>query len=322
MNDVAETAVAAALAVAPGDGGIPDVTIFPLGSRVLMVGDGDFVFSEALAASRQLDGAGQLVATTLDTEDEIEDRYAEARDRLARLRSMGAVVHCGVDATCLDSGASPLAGMGRFDRIAFNFPLLPGRAHPRETKTSAVHVANRMMLVKFLRTAPHLLAPDGLVLLVSKDCYPYSWWRPEAMPQWAGGELEYRAALPWQHTEYPRLYPGPCNVNKDEKVKPTDAVIFVYSRPGRALGNIGAFDMDVFGEELARQVQTLSGRELRCDMCRRHGMSQRSFEDHVAGKIHRKRLALEAIWEATWSTHEEPGSTAFTSRKRTLSPDK
>jgi len=84
------------------------------------------------------------------------------------------------------------------------------------------------MLVDFLGGAARLLTSNGLVLLASKDCYPYSWWRPEALPQWTVGDLELVAEIPWTRTEYPTLYRGPCNVDRDMAVKPTDAVIFVF----------------------------------------------------------------------------------------------
>ncbi|CAE7515263.1 unnamed protein product, partial [Symbiodinium necroappetens] len=61
------------------------------------------------------------------------------------------------------------------------------------------------------------------------DCYPYSWWRLESLPEWAGGQLAFMGAVPWQYTEYPSLYGGPCNVNRDASVKPTDATIFLYA---------------------------------------------------------------------------------------------
>merc|ERR1712151_1408752 len=119
-----------------------------------------------------------------------------------------------------------------FDRIVFNFPLLPVRAHAKGTRTADVHCANQKMLVEFLRKAPGLLKPDGIVVIASKKCYPYSWWRLDALPKWADSELQHIASLPWQYTEYPSLYSGPCNVNRDAAVKPTDAVIFFYARGG------------------------------------------------------------------------------------------
>ncbi|CAE8734748.1 unnamed protein product, partial [Polarella glacialis] len=50
-----------------------------------------------------------------------------------------------------------------------------------------------------------------------------------ALPQWSGGKLAFIGALPWQYTEYPTLYSGPCNVNRDASVKPTDATMFLFA---------------------------------------------------------------------------------------------
>merc|ERR1711920_286007 len=113
------------------------------------------------------------------------------------MRSNGAEVVCGVDATCLADG--PLGGSSRFDRIVFNFPLLPVTAHGT-MRSADVHLANRANLASYLRTAPALLQKDGLVLIASKDCFPYSWWRIEALPTWSGGELQFLGMLPWRCT--------------------------------------------------------------------------------------------------------------------------
>merc|ERR1712113_673967 len=91
-----------------------------------------------------------------------------------------------------------------------------------------------MMLTKFLRGAESLLKPDGLVVIANKDVSPYSWWRLEALHEFTGGGLELTAQLPWMRTEYPLLYTGPCNVDRDQRVKAGDAIIFVYGCRGRS----------------------------------------------------------------------------------------
>eukprot|EP00913_Durusdinium_trenchii_P034097 g31915.t1 len=119
-----------------------------------------------------------------------------------------------------------------------------------------------------------------------QDCYPYSWWRLEALPEWAGGELAFLGALPWQYTEYPSLYGGPCNVNRDASVKPTDAVIFLYahadSKHFRRALDAAASAWKYCCSPCFPQQDPF---DFRCEMCH-------------AGKMHRKRVALEQCWQA------------------------
>jgi len=295
------------------------MALIPRGSRVLTVGDGDFVFSEALAEAHRPLGVGKLVATTLDSEDEIRSLYAEAPSRLERLRAAGAEVVCGVDARRLGQ-ADHLDNVEPFDRIVFNFPLLPVKAHAKGTRTVDVHVANRRMLVEFLQRAPVLLRPDGVVAIASKECFPYSWWRLDALPQWAGGELRLVASLPWQHTEYPSLYRGPCNVNKDASVKPTDAEIFVYAREGcnprLGLPTRVALDSCASGsgvgpsDDGSKCRRPVVHKDFFCELCKVRGMrSESELENHQRGKIHQKREALERRWEEQ-VLHERVGKAA------------
>ncbi|CAJ1385614.1 unnamed protein product [Effrenium voratum] len=116
--------------------------LLPAGARTLAVGDGDLAFSEALATSRE----GELVATCLETEAELVAQYANVQQRLSLLRSHGVKVVCGVDATQLCDG--PLQGTKPFQRIFFNFPLLPMKVHKARASSIDVQIANRAMLAE------------------------------------------------------------------------------------------------------------------------------------------------------------------------------
>lgn len=279
-------------------------TLLPASCRILAVGEGDFAFSEALVASRSANAGaadgqllGELVATSFDTEAEVISKYARGATRLEGLRRAGTEVICGVDATRLEEG--PLVGARPFDRIIFNFPLLPASAH-RGYSCADVHLANREMLSAFLRAAPAFLRTDGLVIIASKDCFPYSWWRIESLPLWSGGGLAFLGMLPWGCTEYPRIYNGPCNVNRDAAVKSTDAVIFVFARQASGEGVAGGFvasDWHRTGGR-PRTTGTTSLSQFRCTICRIGALSsEKDLAAHEAGKIHRKRAQLEQRWE-------------------------
>lgn len=85
--------------------------------RVLLLGEGDFSFAVALAKEDV-----ELVATGLDTEEEVQRKYSDAGPnlrKLARLRRV-ASVHHGVDATRLTEWAR----LGLFDDVVFTHPHL------------------------------------------------------------------------------------------------------------------------------------------------------------------------------------------------------
>lgn len=85
--------------------------------RVLLLGEGDFSFAVALAKEDV-----QVVATGLDTEEEVQRKYSDAGPnlrKLARLRRV-ASVHHGVDATRLTEWAT----LGLFDDVVFTHPHL------------------------------------------------------------------------------------------------------------------------------------------------------------------------------------------------------
>eukprot|EP00434_Breviolum_minutum_P007049 symbB.v1.2.006221.t1/scaffold340.1/size245066/7 len=147
-------------------GGVSEsLELLPTKCRTLAVGEGDFVFSEALAASRGSQ-SGTLVVSCLESEAECVDQYAGVQQRLQQLRDYGAEVICGVDATRLTSG--PLMGLAPFERIIFNFPLLPMKVHKPRASNNDVQIANRAMLVEFLRGAASFLRKDGVLLIANK----------------------------------------------------------------------------------------------------------------------------------------------------------
>ncbi|CAE8585458.1 unnamed protein product [Polarella glacialis] len=284
------------------------LTLLPReGSRLLLLGEGNFAFSASLVEATATGGSfgSHLVATSFDMEAEVVSRYGRAAvSRLASLREAGARLVFGVDASRLGTLLSlqRLLGnckgpqccgcespsCGGFDRIVFNFPLLPAASnHARRCGVDLI-LAHRALLSAFLCGAAQLLRPGGLVLLASKDCYPYSWWRPESLSLWSGGKLALVTELSWEHTEYPSLYSGPCNVDRDASVKPTDGVIFVYSWAGSAEGP---------SEEQLRVAGRPSPRLLHCELCRVDGLtSPEDLLSHQGGKIHKRRTELEDRW--------------------------
>jgi hypothetical protein len=243
---------------------------------------------------------------------------------LERMRFAGVDVRCGVDATCLGSDGCPLAGATPFDSILFNFPLLPVSSNQPRDGTADMCVANRTMLVAFLRAAEGLLRPGGNVIIASKDLYPYSWWRIEALPKWTGGQLRLQEMLPWEFTEWPSLYQGPCNVNRDARVKSTDGIMFIFGFAAvgddRSCNGVSPeFEWRQGGGSGIR-LATPAG-AFSCDICRLHGMSsEKDLAAHRAGKIHRKREDLERRWDRAFAAMPIPsGSTEDNTMRKACS---
>ncbi|CAE7280601.1 SPCC736.13, partial [Symbiodinium pilosum] len=105
-------------------------------------------------------------------------------------------------------------------------------------------------------------------------------------------------AIPWQYTEYPSLYGGPCNVNRDASVKPTDATIFLYAHRESEIFR-PALEAASAWRYCCNPSQSKQGPfNFRCDICHVSTRTVSDLDAHQAGKIHKKRFHLEKLWEA------------------------
>ncbi|KDP44383.1 hypothetical protein JCGZ_20063 [Jatropha curcas] len=86
--------------------------------RMLLVGEGDFSFSLSLA--RAFGSASNMVATTIDTEENIEKKYSNGVANVRELEERGCLVLYGVDAK--EMSQHFFLRTQRFDRIVYNFP--------------------------------------------------------------------------------------------------------------------------------------------------------------------------------------------------------
>jgi len=153
--------------------------------RILLVGEGDFSFTEAL--SDQLP-SGQITASALDTEAELLQKYpAEIGARLARLRARGVVLRLGVDATTVElhhlvdgaDDAGPAAGptaRKKFDRVVYNFPYAHVTKFCKEFREANLH-----LLRGFFARSAAMLADGGEVHVRNKTSQPYCGWDLQAL---------------------------------------------------------------------------------------------------------------------------------------------
>lgn len=138
--------------------------------KILLVGEGDFSFSLCLA--RAFGSARNIVATTVDTHQQLLKKYSNAIGNMRELEERGCVVLCGVDATTMSRHF--FLTTQRFHRIVYNFPHV-GFSFP---EGNACQIKLNKELVKgFLSNAKVLLKKeDGEIHVTHKVGEPYDNW--------------------------------------------------------------------------------------------------------------------------------------------------
>ncbi|KAF0748047.1 hypothetical protein AaE_007493, partial [Aphanomyces astaci] len=147
--------------------------------RVLVVGDGDFSFSLALATRL---GGEKIVATAYDSEAELLAKYPNVSANIRGLKVTQADIHVGVDATNLarESWIQTLT----FDRIVFNFPHLGGATEEDVEK-------NQDLLWRFFQSArKYLDNSKGEVHVALRNTLFYNRWDVTAQATKAGLKLK------------------------------------------------------------------------------------------------------------------------------------
>ncbi|XP_047051711.1 heavy metal-associated isoprenylated plant protein 41-like [Lolium rigidum] len=141
---------------------------------ILVVGDGDFSFSLALATA--FGSGGNIVATSLDSYGALIGKYSQAEANVMDLNNMGTKVLHNINAKNM-TGHHDLR-VRQFDRIVFNFPHAGFKGREEEMRVIKLHTK----LVKgFLGNARHLLKPYGEIHISHKMGYPYDAWDIERL---------------------------------------------------------------------------------------------------------------------------------------------
>jgi len=142
------------------------------GDRVLVLGDGDCSFSNAVLGQRARRGDAEaegLICTCLDERDVVTAKYGPAaRKAISALEASALSNICfGVDATALlDTLPRSVAAADSFNCVVFNFP---------HTGSQRVH-ENRAMLSSFFGNVGSVLVPGGRVDVAMNGGPPYNKW--------------------------------------------------------------------------------------------------------------------------------------------------
>uniref|UniRef100_A0A2N9FVR0 25S rRNA (uridine-N(3))-methyltransferase BMT5-like domain-containing protein n=1 Tax=Fagus sylvatica TaxID=28930 RepID=A0A2N9FVR0_FAGSY len=137
--------------------------------RILLVGEGDFSFSLCLA--RAFGSARNMVATSLDTQEDIARKYRKGIGNVRKLEERGCFVLHEVDAEQMSQHF--FLRTQRFDRIVYNFPhvgFLFSENNYRQIQL------NKRLVKSFLKNAKVLLRKEGEIHVAHKEGEPYSKW--------------------------------------------------------------------------------------------------------------------------------------------------
>ena len=177
--------------------------------RVLLVGEGDFSFTKAIMGLSQEEKIKHVVATCLDSFEELKKKYPEtAKPNVKAVRRMGRVlVLDNVDATALEKDERILDACAKFsekepdtgfDLIAFNFPHT-GAGINDKFENIAHH---RDLMRRFFQSAKPFLAPGGGIFVTLKRGQPYDDWKLAALGRSEGLDLKTQIEFMAQ------LFPG------------------------------------------------------------------------------------------------------------------
>lgn len=142
--------------------------------KILLVGEGDFSFSTCLAQS--FGSASNIVASSLDSYDDVIKKYKNGESNLSILDKLGASHLHEVDAKIMKSNSN--LSMRKFDRIIFNFPH--AGFYGKEDNSLLIEMHTRL-LDGFFQNASSMLRPNGEIHVNHKTSIPYCHWNLEEL---------------------------------------------------------------------------------------------------------------------------------------------
>ncbi|XP_026450907.1 uncharacterized protein At4g26485-like [Papaver somniferum] len=172
------------------------ITHYNRSQRILLVGEGDFSFSACLANA--FGSATNMVATSLDTEETLLEKYSGARQNIRQLQKLGCLVlhEVGVHDMLYDSDLMNM----KFDRIVFNFPHA-GHFPPLYETDGFLIEMHKKLLSGFFKSASKMLNKAGEIHVSHRNDFPYNKWEIKKLANNAG--LQLIRKVKFQKSDYP-----------------------------------------------------------------------------------------------------------------------
>jgi hypothetical protein len=200
--------------------GKPQPAVFPSVGRTLVVGDGDFSFSTAVARQKPQ----ELICSSLETRATVERVYPQASAHLQELARIPGVT-CSFETDACKLGKVHFKKQ-KFDRIVFNFPcVVVDAANDGQMQQFKDNIK---LLKKFSKAAVRVLNPGGEVVVTHKTKASYAHWDiAKNLTKKTPLELKFKMAFD-RH-----LFPPYVNRKAlDKKSFPAfDAVMYVFGLP-------------------------------------------------------------------------------------------
>ncbi|KAL5077290.1 hypothetical protein RYX36_016274, partial [Vicia faba] len=177
--------------------------------EILLVGEGDFSFSLCLA--KAFASANNIVASSLDTHDDVIKKYKHAKSNIDELKKLGACILHGVDATKMKSHSH--LNRRSFDRVIFNFPHA-GFHGKREDNLSLIKM-HQHLVCGFFKNTSSMIWANGEIHVNHKTTPPYTNWNIEKLAE--ESFLKLMECSHFKKEDYPGYYNKRGDGNRCDK---------------------------------------------------------------------------------------------------------
>ncbi|KAK2652640.1 hypothetical protein Ddye_012496 [Dipteronia dyeriana] len=185
--------------------------------RILLVGEGDFSFSLSLA--RAFGSAHNMVASSIDTQENISSKYSNGLRNVIELEERGCKVLYGVDAK--EMSQHFFLKTQKFDRIIYNFPHVgfPFRENSYCQIQLCLVMLNKGLVKGFLKNAKVMLKEDkGEIHVSHKEGDPYDKWELVNKAEKIG--LIMHQVVPFCKQDYPGYHNKRAQGNNSDAAFP------------------------------------------------------------------------------------------------------